>query len=249
MSIEKSGSASSIPYTGPVHMLHLIDGAKQAAGLTVIIDVFRAFSLECYLFEYGVRQLRPVKTLEEAFAWKERDPDCVIFGERKGKRCEGCDYGNSPSVVDPASMKGRRIIHTTSAGTQGIANAANSPHVSEIITGSLVNARAVADYIIKKQPEQVSLVAMGRGGVEPAPEDELCALILRSYLRGEEMPDLMDRINDLKRDGGDHFFHPDKQSYYPEADYYLCIDLNHFPFVIRILQDDDGFLSCRTDRW
>lgn len=28
----------------------LIDGAKQAEGLTVIIDVFRAFSLECYLY-------------------------------------------------------------------------------------------------------------------------------------------------------------------------------------------------------
>ena len=32
-----------------IKILHLIDGAKQAEGLTVIIDVFRAFSLECYL--------------------------------------------------------------------------------------------------------------------------------------------------------------------------------------------------------
>ncbi len=28
-----------------VNILHLIEGAKQAKGLTVIIDVFRAFSL------------------------------------------------------------------------------------------------------------------------------------------------------------------------------------------------------------
>ena len=33
-----------------IKILHLIDGAKQAEGLTVIIDVFRAFSLECYLY-------------------------------------------------------------------------------------------------------------------------------------------------------------------------------------------------------
>ncbi len=36
---------------------------------------------------------------------------------------------------------GKTIIHTTSAGTQGIVNTA---YASEIITGSLVNAKAVA---------------------------------------------------------------------------------------------------------
>ena len=34
-----------------VKRLQLIEGAKQAEGLTVIIDVFRAFSLECYLYD------------------------------------------------------------------------------------------------------------------------------------------------------------------------------------------------------
>ena len=37
-------------------------------------------------------------------------------------------------------------------------------HAEEILTGSLVNARAVADYISRRQPETVSLVAMGNGG-------------------------------------------------------------------------------------
>ena len=32
-----------------IRILELIEGAKKAEGLTVIIDVFRAFSLECYL--------------------------------------------------------------------------------------------------------------------------------------------------------------------------------------------------------
>jgi len=31
----------------------LLEGAKQAIGLAVIIDVFRAFSLECHLFARG----------------------------------------------------------------------------------------------------------------------------------------------------------------------------------------------------
>lgn len=42
-----------------INILHLIEGAKEAQGLTVIIDVFRAFSLECYLYDMDVEQIRP----------------------------------------------------------------------------------------------------------------------------------------------------------------------------------------------
>ena len=45
-----------------VNILHLIEGAKQATGLTVIIDVFRAFSLECYLYDMDVKQIHPIGT-------------------------------------------------------------------------------------------------------------------------------------------------------------------------------------------
>ena len=39
-----------------IRILELIEGAKRAQGLTVVIDVFRAFSLECYLFARGARK-------------------------------------------------------------------------------------------------------------------------------------------------------------------------------------------------
>ena len=39
-----------------IEILHLIEGAKQADGLVVIIDVFRAFSMECYLYAFGARR-------------------------------------------------------------------------------------------------------------------------------------------------------------------------------------------------
>lgn len=37
-----------------IQILHLTEGAKLARGITVIIDVFRAFSVEAYLFEREV---------------------------------------------------------------------------------------------------------------------------------------------------------------------------------------------------
>ena len=137
-----------------INILHFIEGAKRAEGLTVIIDVFRAFSLECYLYDMGVKQIRPVGTIEEAFSLRQRIQNSILIGERHGKKCDGFDYGNSPSTILKKDVAGKTIIHTTSAGTQGIVNAANA---SKIITGSLVNAKAVAAYIIAKRPQTVSL--------------------------------------------------------------------------------------------
>lgn len=33
-----------------INILHLLEGAKKAEGLTVVIDVFRAFTLEAYMY-------------------------------------------------------------------------------------------------------------------------------------------------------------------------------------------------------
>ena len=218
----------------------LIEGAKEADGLTVIIDVFRAFSLECYLFAAGAREIRPVGSIEDTFAWRKKDPSCFLIGERHGRMIEGCDMGNSPSSIDQGLIRGRRIIHTTSAGTQGVANAVRA---DEIITGSFVNACAVAEYIRRKAPESVSLVCMGKEGLAPAEEDELCALYLKSLLEGRPMPDIDERLQALRTGGGRHFFDPALQEVYPEKDFWMCIDRDIFDFVIRIEKDGDGFLS------
>ena len=58
-----------------INILECIDGAKQAKGLTVIIDVFRAFSLECYLFQQGAERIIPIGDLDQAFALKAKHPD------------------------------------------------------------------------------------------------------------------------------------------------------------------------------
>lgn len=225
-----------------INHLHLIEGAKQAEGLTVIIDVFRAFSLECYLYDMNVKIIRPVGSIEDAFRLSEIIPDSVLVGERGGKKCEGFDYGNSPSSVDRDHVAGKTVIHTTSAGTQGIVNAQNA---SEIITGSLVNAKAIVEYIKKKNPEVVSIVAMGTAGTRMNPEDELCAEYLISMLEDREMPDIEERITGLRTSGGEHFFDTDRQEIFPEADFWMCIKYDRFPFVIRIEKDELGFVAVK----
>lgn len=219
-----------------IRILQLIDGAKEAVGLTVIIDVFRAFSLECYLYDKGAEGIIPIGNIEDAYKLKEENKDRILVGERKGKKCEGFDFGNSPSQFKEVSLKGKTIIHTTSAGTQGIANAKKS---DEIITGSLVNAKAIVQYIKRENPRIVSLVCMGNGGVREAKEDILCANYIKSLLLDEDF-DIESKVLLLKEDGGEHFFNPNKQDVFPEQDFWLCTKVNIFSFILKVEKDEMG---------
>lgn len=229
---------------GEINILRLIEGAKQAKGLTVIIDVFRAFSLECFLYDKGVKQIRPVGSIEEAVALHKTIGNSVLIGERHGKKVDGFDFGNSPSSVTKEAIEGKTVIHTTSAGTQGIVNAVNA---DEIITGSLVNAKAIAEYIKMKNPTHVSLVCMGNEGVRIAKEDELCAEYIRSLVLEEVLPDFEKRLTDLQFDGGDHFFNPKTQEVFPESDFWLCVQHDLFPFIIQVKKDELGFVTEKKE--
>ena len=225
-----------------IEIYHLIEGAKQADGLAVIIDVFRAFSMECYLYALGAGEIRPVGSIEDTFAWREKDAECILVGERHGRKIDGCDLGNSPSSIRPEMIRGKRVIHTTSAGTQGVTNAVRA---DEIITGSFVNAKAVARYIQRTSPQKVSLVCMGREGLALAEEDELCAAYLRGLLTDAEIPDIDERLKALRTGGGHHFFDPDLQDVYPEQDFWMCIDRDRFDFVLRVEHDREGLITQR----
>lgn len=224
-----------------VRILELIEGAKEARGLTVIIDVFRAFTLECYLFAQGVDRIYPIASVDEALALKAAHPDWLAFGERGGFQVEGFDYGNSPAQVDGVDLTGRTCIHTTSAGTQGVVNATGA---TQIVTGSLVNARAVGELILAQAPEEVSIVAMGTAGTASSGEDVLCAEYIRSVIEGVPL-DAQPLADALKDTAGAKFFDP-AQPQYPAADFPYCVDCDRFDFVIGVSHDDQGRLVNRV---
>ncbi len=224
-----------------INILHLTEGARQAKGLTVIIDVFRAFTVEAYLARNHAAKIIPVSGVDFAFEYRQQHPDAVLCGERKGIMVEGFDFGNSPSQVEGVDFTGKTVIHTTSAGTQGIANAVNA---QEIIGGSLVNAKAIAAYIKQKDPEIVSLVAMGLGGTRRTDEDELCAAYIKSILQGDPIPDMDRRVEQLKYTDGAKFFEQARQSVFPERDFYLATAYDSVDYVLRLKKDPETGLGC-----
>ena len=215
-----------------IKIFQAVEGAKKATGLTVVIDVFRAFSVEAYCFSQGVEKIIPVGDSEVAYRLKKESPDMILAGERGGKILPGFDFGNSPSQLLSLDIKGKTLIHTTSAGTQGIANAKNA---SEILGASLVNAKATAEYIRKSGEKDISLVCMGYAGEYPTDEDTLCAEYIKSILEGKTI-DLKAGIEKLKLTDGAKFFDKAQNDVFPEADFPMCTDVDKFNFAMRLNQ-------------
>lgn len=219
-----------------VKILQLIDGAKKATGITVVIDVFRAFSMEAYMMHKGAERIIPVGDCDYAYRLKEENPEVLLAGERHGKILPGFDVGNSPWELSKLDVEGKTIVHTTSAGTQGIANATGA---KEILGASLVNAKATAEYIKSSGEKDVSLVCMGLEAKEPTDEDTLCAEYIKSLLLGDAI-DIKSRIEGLKYTSGAKFFDKEQNDVFPEMDFYMCTELDEFDFVLKLKKDETG---------
>ena len=100
-----------------IEILQLLDGARRAKGLTVIIDVFRAFSVEAYFFANGAEKIFPIADIEIAYRLKQKNPEVILAGERGGKTLPGFDVGNSHSELIKLPIHGKTVVRTTSAGT------------------------------------------------------------------------------------------------------------------------------------
>ena len=220
-----------------IRILELIEGAKAARGLTVIIDVFRAMTVEAYVIQNGAKDLIPMGSIDDAYAYRDAHPGTLLMGERGGAKCPGFDFGNSPSQVKDVDFTGKTVVHTTSAGTQGVENATGA---TQMLTGSLVNAKAIAEYIKRSGAEEVSLVCMGLAGVESTREDTLCAEYIKALVEGKPI-DLQAGIEECKRTSGAKFFDPDNPIF-PEEDFWLSVEADKFDFVLGVEKGSDGLM-------
>ena len=224
-----------------IEILHLIEGARQAKGLTVIIDVFRAFSTACYVVRNGAKEIIPVGDVDLAYQLKEENAEYVLIGERRGKMLPGFDYGNSPADIQSVDFSGKTIIQTTSAGTQGFANAKDA---DELISGSFVNAEAIVTYIKMKDPAQTSLVCMGTWAVTPNDEDTLCAEYIAGRLKNQKF-DKKEIYRKLKDSKTARIFFDPAVTWAPQMDFDLCLNIGLCDFVLKAEKFKDDLLALR----
>lgn len=178
----------------------------------------------------GAARIWPVAEIDAALALKRQHPDAIALGERFAKPIAGFDGGNSPADLERLDLRGKTLIHTTHAGTQGLMNALAA---DEVITGSLVNAAAIVAYIRQRSPARVTLVRMGQNAIERCVEDDACADLIAARLRGEtrDLDELRARLREAP--SAAKFFDP-AYDWAPERDFELCTQFDAFAFVLRL---------------
>jgi 2-phosphosulfolactate phosphatase len=227
-----------------IEIVEFAEGARKAEGVAVVIDVFRAFSVECYAFDAGAAQIIATSEVEPALKLKEAYKNSLLIGERNERKIDGFDFGNSPTEILKADLNGKTIIHTTTAGTQGLICAENA---ETVITGSFVNCGAIVRYIRYLNPEIVYLVAMGYRAKESADEDLLCAKLISERLNGFSSITEKD-IAELQYSSGKRFFEVSNIEFSPPTDFFLCTMTDRFNFVLRAVRRPDGNVSLiKTD--
>jgi 2-phosphosulfolactate phosphatase len=215
-----------------IQILHLVEGARKAEGIAVIIDVFRAFSTACYIMNNGAEKIIPVTETEQAFRLRELNSEYILLGEEFEKHITGFDYGNSPLHILNIDFTGKTVVQRTSSGTLGMVNAVRA---DELLTGSFVNAGSIVKYIQQQNPHTVSLVCMGYAALRPIEEDTFCAEFISAALQGRQS-DFPGIVKIIKETSAKRFFDPANASFSPPGDVDLCLDLNRFNFVLRAVR-------------
>ena len=210
----------------------LYEGARDATGIAVIIDVYRAFTTAAFCIAAGAREVVLTASHGAALKMKAKDPDLFLTGEIGGKPIPGFDVGNSPSRIEGLDLSGRRVVQRTSSGTQGVVAAA---HAERVVLGSFVIAAATARYL-RSVGGDVTLVAMGEDAAIKAPEDELCAKYIEALLTGAEPP-LVPKLMRF----ADRVEWPD---WFPMRDVLLAGEVDRFDFALPVTRDA-GLLIAR----
>ena len=158
--------------------------AREQKAVAVVVDALRASATITCLLQQGAADVLVVKEVDEAYAYREAHPDTLLVGERGGLKVDGFDFGNSPTEIQRADVRGKRVVFTSTTGAQRLVDSLGA---SAITVGTTINATAVARQVrAMAQAENVPIVIIPAGlATDPsliADEDWLGATVLAVHL-------------------------------------------------------------------
>jgi 2-phosphosulfolactate phosphatase len=173
----------------------------------VVFDVLRATSTFVTALHHGAKAIVPVSEIAEALAFRQKQPDVLLGGERDGVRIRAAqtggtdfDLGNSPCEYTPEKVRGKTIVSTTTNGTRALRACAGA---KTILATSFLNLTATVKSLMKNQPTQVLLVCAGTRE-NTALEDvlaagALCEMLAMAGAHGVPRPTLSDSAEIARR--------------------------------------------------
>lgn len=214
-----------------VEIIRSAKDAHQATGLAIVIDVFRAFTTQAYIFANGASKIIPVLSLEDAYNLKKENPAYILVGEKGGLKPEGFDFGNGPSEILNVDFVGKTIVHATSNGTKALVDTSNA---EVTLSGSFVVADSIIKYINKHNIQNISLIATDPDS-DLENEDILLAYYIRDVLNGYKINETEIK-NKLQNTVSCEFLLKKAGVTQDEID--LCLDFHRFNFVIKKVSED-----------
>jgi len=88
--------------------------------IVVVIDILRATSVISTAFHYGVKEIIPVQTLDQALDFKGKK-NYIVAAERNALLIDGFDFGNSPFHYMNKDVQDKTLVFTTTNGTKAFA--------------------------------------------------------------------------------------------------------------------------------
>lgn len=143
----------------------------------IVVDVLRASTTITTLLSFVDEVYITTST--------SKKENAIYIGERRGKKIEGFDFGNSPTeilankdIIMERYENGEKVILTTTNGTRVL----KSLEAEDIFIGAIVNAKFVAEAV--EEFENISLVPCHREN-NFAIDDFIGCGIIAKYLNRE----------------------------------------------------------------
>lgn len=156
----------------------LLPQRDLSRAVCVVFDILRATSTIVTALAHGAKAIVPVAEISEAIAWRGRQPEVLLAGERGGLRISAAqaggvefDLSNSPREYTRMAVSGKTIVTTTTNGTRALRACAGARGV---LVGSFLNLMASVHELVKLSPDEVVVVCSGTHE-ELAFEDVLAA--------------------------------------------------------------------------
>jgi 2-phosphosulfolactate phosphatase len=149
---------------------------RRPVETVVVFDVLRMTTTACALFARGLEELVVVADADEAAA-VARARGALLLGERAGVPPAGFDGGNSPVESLRLDVAGRRAVACTTNGSKAVEAAAGARH---LLLGAIVNADAVARFLLALGVDEVRLSCAGTDGAASLDDVLGAACVLRA---------------------------------------------------------------------
>ncbi len=217
---------------------HYDEGNK----LVIVVDILRATTVISTAFHYGISELIPVISLEQAKQYINKE-GYIVAAERNAEPIEGVPLGNSPFQYMNDDVKNKTLVLTTTNGTKAIR--LSSKH--EVISACFINIDVVYDFIMKSIKDVIVLCSGWKGLVNM--EDSIFAGILSDkLLKTNEFQSQCDSLLAsvaIKRDAGNDLFsyledsaHRNRLKHLNmEADTKFCLNPTFKSSIIPILKN------------